>query len=451
MADSARFYLRQNHIVLDGVWDFRVPKSKLKALQQALQKSQKSFKWQSLSARNADNAESSTPNLDLDMDLALDTSETRANSTHKISAYDANDARANNANAHATGDKSTAAAQNTSHATSHQNTATQNTIEYIEFTPNAKIDLAFGIFLKQNLNASKSRAPRIIAHRQIEEILERCIITEIPPTPRRNWLASFFESLGKGVWKFFESFLDFVNFVGMSFYFLFFSIIRRDVKLAPLLFHINESGFRALPVSLLTSLIVGFAVALQGAVQLELMGAPLLSVETTAKLSLREMGPFILALVIAGRSASSFTAQIGVMQITDEIDAMKTMNLHPISFLVIPRLFALILVMPLLVFLADASSLVGGMIAVYIQLGIDASTYVERLYETVDWSHFWIGIVKAPFFGAAIALVGCFRGFCIKENTQELGRVTTISVVNALFWIIVIDAVFSFITSRLGI
>ncbi|WP_317371872.1 MlaE family lipid ABC transporter permease subunit [Helicobacter canis] len=317
----------------------------------------------------------------------------------------------------------------------------------IIFEQDAIIDLAFGIFLKTHLHKSLE----IQASEHIQAVLDQCLVSTIPPTPKRHLFRALLTSLGKWVYSFYQSFLDFLNFVGMSFYYLALSLWRRDVRLTPLLYHINESGFKALPVSLLTAFIVGFAIALQGAVQLELMGAPMLSIEMTAKLSLREMGPFILALVIAGRSASSFTAQIGVMRLTDEIDAMKTMNFHPITFLVIPRLFALIIVMPLLVFLADAFSLLGGMLAVYVQLGIDMGTYIDRVYESVSWSHFFIGLIKAPFFGAAIALVGCFRGFCIKENTQELGRITTISVVNALFWIIAINAVFSFITSRLGI
>lgn len=320
-------------------------------------------------------------------------------------------------------------------------------IARIVFEQDAQIDLAFGVFLKTHLHKSLE----IQASEHICVVLDQCLVSTMPPAPKRYLFRALLASLGKWAYSFYQSFLDFLNFVGMSFYYLALSLWRRDVRLTPLLYHINESGFKALPVSLLTALIVGFAIALQGAVQLELMGAPMLSIEMSAKLSLREMGPFILALVIAGRSASSFTAQIGAMHLTDEIDAMKTMNFHPIAFLVIPRLFALIIVMPLLVFLADAFSLLGGMLAVYMQLGINMGTYIDRVYESVSWSHFFIGLVKAPFFGAAIALVGCFRGFCIKENTQELGRVTTISVVNALFWIIAINAAFSFITSRLGI
>lgn len=327
----------------------------------------------------------------------------------------------------------------------------KHTITQVVFEQDARIDLAFGIFLKEHLQSELHSPPEILAKEQIHSVLNQCLIATIPKTPRQHTLQDLLAAVGKGIYDFFQSFLDFLNFVGMSFYYLVISLWRRRIRLTPLLYHINESGFKALPVSLLTALIVGFAIALQGAVQLELMGAPLLSVEMTAKLSLREMGPFILALVIAGRSASSFTAQIGVMRLTDEIDAMKTMGFHPITFLVIPRLFALIIVMPLLVFLADAFSLLGGMVAVYMHLGIDMASYIDRVYESVSWSHFFVGLAKAPFFGAAIALVGCFRGFCVRENTEELGRVTTISVVNALFWIIAINAIFSFLTSRLGI
>lgn len=324
-------------------------------------------------------------------------------------------------------------------------------IDSIVFAQNAEIDIAFATFLKQQ---TKDIEIQIITTPQTQKVFDLCVnqISESKPKlPFLQNLVNIIDTFGMYIYNFSASFLDFVNFVGMSFYFLSLSLFKREVRISPLLYHINESGFKALPVSLLTAFIVGFAIALQGAVQLEALGAPLLSVETTAKLSLREMGPFILALVIAGRSASSFTAQIGVMQITEEIDAMKTMNFNPIAFLVIPRLFALMIAMPLLVFLADAFSLIGGMIAVYVQLGIDFQTYIGRFYETVEWSHFWLGIIKAPFFGAAIALVGCFRGFCIKGDSQELGRITTISVVNALFWIIAIDAIFSFLTARLGI
>ncbi|PAF47817.1 ABC transporter [Helicobacter sp. 12S02634-8] len=267
---------------------------------------------------------------------------------------------------------------------------------------------------------------------------------------RRSW--NIFEKMGRYIEDFIQESLDFLNFCGMTLY-AFTQALAHPlrIRIASLCYHINESGFKALPVSVLTALIVGAAVTLQGAMQLQGMGVPLMSVETTAKLSLREMGPFILALVIAGRSASSFTAQIGVMGLTEELDAMKTMNFSPFEFLVLPRVLALVIAMPLLVFLADAFALLGGMLAIKYQLGISFGAYIERFYDTVSWNHFWVGLIKAPFFGWAIAMVGCFRGFEVKGDTESVGRLTTISVVNALFWIIFINALFSVIFTKLNV
>lgn len=265
-------------------------------------------------------------------------------------------------------------------------------------------------------------------------------------------LLSPMEWVGKSLYKTFDKTLDFFNFTGLSLYFFAKSLLHPSrIRIAPLFYHINESGFKALPVSILTALIVGSAITLQGAIQLQSMGVPMMSVETTAKLSLREMGPFILALVIAGRSASSFTAQIGVMKITEELDAMKTMNFNAFEFLVLPRVMALVIAMPLMVFLSDAFALFGGMLAIKYQLGIGFGQYIDRFYDTVGWNHFWVGMIKAPFFGWAIAMVGCFRGFEVRGDTEEVGRLTTISVVNALFWIIFINAMFSVIFTKLGI
>ncbi len=245
---------------------------------------------------------------------------------------------------------------------------------------------------------------------------------------------------------------EFLNFSGLLLFHFYRTILNpRQFRWKSFLYHINESGFRALPVALLTAFIVSLAVSLQGAIELESMGAPLLSVDTTAKLALREMGPFILALVIAGRSSSSYTAQLGVMNITDEISAMRVMDFSIMEFLVLPRFLALVMIMPFMVFLADAVSIFAGMIAIKATLGLSFFQYVERFYETVDWIHFFLGIIKAPFFGAAIAMVGCFRGLQVRGDTEQVGKSTTTSVVNALLWCIIIDAIFSIIFARLDL
>ncbi len=264
-----------------------------------------------------------------------------------------------------------------------------------------------------------------------------------------NYIYMFFEILGRWCYKFYQTSISFFNFMGIFLYFFSMSCVKPSYfRFKSLAYHIYEQGFKALPVGLVTSLIIGYAITLQGAYQLNSMGVPIMSVDTTAKLSLREIGPFILALVIAGRSSSSFTAQLGSMRLTEELSAMRAMDLNIFHFLIIPRVLALIIVMPLMVFAADSVALFGGMIAIKTSINIGFETYLERFYETVSITHFWIGVVKAPVFGAIIGIVGCFRGLECKGDTQSIGKMTTISVVNAIFWIIVANAIFSFIFTR---
>lgn len=334
----------------------------------------------------------------------------------------------------------------------------------IDFNEVGRIDFIFASFLFECLHKLSIRFHFINLTQKTKKILETfqtfsSEITQLSNSYKNSYTSSFgkfsfltkiFSALSTKLAQNYGKMLDFFSFTGLVLYFLFKALLHpKRIRLSSLLYHINESGFKALPVSLATALIVGTAITYQGAIQLQSLGAPLASIDTTAKLSLREMGPFILALIVAGRSASSFTAQIGVMKITEEINAMKTMGFNLFDFIVIPRILALMIAMPLLVFLNDIFTLLGGMLAIKYQLDVGFSQYIERFYETVNWNHFWIGIIKAPFFGLAIAMVGIFRGFEVRGGTEEIGRLTTISVVNALFWIIFINAVFSIVFTRI--
>lgn len=225
----------------------------------------------------------------------------------------------------------------------------------------------------------------------------------------------------------------------------------RFFRFKAMLFHIEESGVRALPIITLTTFIVGIVIAYQSALQLEQFGASLIVVEMTAMLTLRELAPVIAAIVLAGRNASSYTAQIGVMGITEELEAMQTMNFNPHIFLVIPRIIALIIAMPFVIFLANLAGIAGEMLIINSYLGISYTQYLERFYEMVEIRHFWVGIIKAPFYGALIALIGCFRGFQVTNSTESVGRYTTISVVNALFWVIALNAAFSVILTEFSL
>ncbi|MGL2665871.1 ABC transporter permease [Helicobacter pylori] len=327
----------------------------------------------------------------------------------------------------------------------------------MDFSGCQKIDFVFGMFLfdlikerSLNIELCNVSENNACALKVVKDWLEKEEDLESKKAGKKYEL--LITKLGKSLVETYNTFLNAFNFCGMILFYFIKSVFNpKRFCITPLLYHINESGFKVLPVSILTVFIVGFAVALQGALQLQDMGTPLMSVEMTAKLALREIGPFILTLVVAGRSASSFTAQIGVMKITEELDAMKTMGFNPFEFLVLPRVLALVIVLPLLVFIADAFAILGGMFAIKYQLDLGFSSYIDRFHDTVGWNHFLVGIVKAPFWGFAIAMVGCMRGFEVKGDTESIGRLTTISVVNALFWIIFLDAVFSIIFSKLNI
>jgi phospholipid/cholesterol/gamma-HCH transport system permease protein len=164
----------------------------------------------------------------------------------------------------------------------------------------------------------------------------------------------------------------------------------------------------------------------------------------------RELGVLLTAIMIAGRSASAFAAQIGSMKLAEEVDAMRTIGLDPVEVLVLPRVIAMILMMPLLAFFASVLAVIGGGLFTWISLDIPPATFVQRLREVVPMSDFWIGLSKAPVFGAIIAIIGCFQGFQVTDNAESVGMRTTLAVVQAIFVVIVLDAFFAVFYSALG-
>lgn len=312
------------------------------------------------------------------------------------------------------------------------------------------MDFSFAIFLDEYFKDRNIKYHLINAHHEIEEIFE--LIGGRKEFELYKPSFSFLGEIGKWLYAKYEAGRNFLNFFGLFAYHLLVTLFNPTLlRFSSLIYHINNAGFKALPVGLVTCAIVSSAISIQGVLQLQKMGVPLASVETMAKLALREMGPFIFAIVVAGRSASSFTAQIGVMRITEELDAMKTMGFDWYRFIVLPRFLALVIAMPLLVFVADFASLLASACVIVWQTGITFSQYVERFYEFVGLMNLWVGVIKAPFFGAVIALVGCYRGLEIRGDTQSVGKYTTISVVNALFWMIFVNAIFSIIFTRFNV
>ncbi len=284
------------------------------------------------------------------------------------------------------------------------------------------------------------------------DLCSRFSSKNVTPDTKQASIKDFFYALGKQVHTAYTVFIVFINFLGGVTLSLFGSILNPNkFRFKATLFHIEQNGLYAVPIIVITSLLIGVVLAYQGAVQLQQFGANIFIVEMIGISATRELAPLIAAIVIAGRTASAFTAQIGVMKLTDEIDAMKTMGFRTWEFVILPRVVAMMIVLPLLVVVADSVTIFGGMIIADIDLGISYVEFMDRFRETVAMKHILIGLIKAPFFGIIIALVGCFRGFLVESNTQSVGKYTTISVVNAIFWAIAFNAIFSIVLTKMGI
>ena len=247
-------------------------------------------------------------------------------------------------------------------------------------------------------------------------------------------------------------FLSFITFLGELFSTkMHYLKSFKNFRFKEIAFEINESGVKAIGIIALTSFLIGLVVAYQSAFQLKIYGANIFIVDMLGISILRELAPLITAIVIAGRSGSAFTAQIGAMKITEELDAMRTMGFSPHKFLVLPRILALMIVMPILIFIADIMGIIGGMVVANLDLGISTELFLERFNEVVAAKHFFIGIIKGPFFAFFIASISIYRGLMVKNDTQSIGFNTTKSVVESIFAVIVCDAIFSIMFTNLGI
>ena len=264
--------------------------------------------------------------------------------------------------------------------------------------------------------------------------------------------SNIFYNIGQATIGYWQFFLSFLNFIGEFSYKFFKSLIFiKKFRFKETIYHIYHSGFSASLIISVTMFLVGMVIAYQGSVQLAKFGADIFIVDTVGISITRELSPMVVAIIIAGRSGSSYTAEIGSMKLTQEIDAMKTMGFDVIDFLVIPRVVALIVSMPLLIFLGDIMGIAGGAFASYFELNISPTIFINRLYEALALKHYILGLIKAPFFAFTIAIIGCFRGFLVSNNTQSIGLQTTASVVNSIFVVIALDAIFSIIFTELGI
>jgi phospholipid/cholesterol/gamma-HCH transport system permease protein len=216
-------------------------------------------------------------------------------------------------------------------------------------------------------------------------------------------------------------------------------------------YHMEQTGLNAVPIVSLISFLIGAVLAYQGAEQLRRFGGEIFTVNLVGVSFLREIGILLTAIMVAGRSGSAFTAQIGSMKLREEIDAMRTLGLDPMEVLVLPRVIALLIMMPILGFISAMMGLMGGGLVVWLELGMSPAMYVERVKEAVDVWDALVAFIKAPVFGLLIAMIGCFEGLKVEGSAESVGQRTTTSVVEGIFTVIVVDAFFSIMFVKLGI
>src|ERR1700742_695156 len=217
----------------------------------------------------------------------------------------------------------------------------------------------------------------------------------------------------------------------------------RGWRISSLTRHVYETGITAIPIVALIAFLISVIVAYLGAQQLSRFGADIFVVDLVTIATLREMGVLLTSIIVAGRSGSAFAAEIGVMQLNEETDALRAMGINPIEVLVVPRVLALVIALPLLTIIADAMGLAGGSLLSLINLHIPLPQFTARLRESLSPTTFWSGLVKAPVFAILIAMVGTYRGMQVRDSARELGRLTTVAVVQSIFMVILADALFA--------
>jgi phospholipid/cholesterol/gamma-HCH transport system permease protein len=223
------------------------------------------------------------------------------------------------------------------------------------------------------------------------------------------------------------------------------SLRPRHLRLASVTRHIYETGIQAIPIVALIAFLISVIIAYLSAQQLRQFGAEIFTVDLVAIAVLREMGVLLTAIIVAGRSGSAFAAEIGVMRLNDEIDALHSMGVDPFEVLVLPRLIGLLIALPLLTIVADAMGLAGGALLSSLLLDISLTQFIPRLQDALAPTTFWAGLIKAPVFAVLIAMVGTYRGMQVRDSSRELGRLTTVAVVQSIFLVIFADAIFAIV------
>lgn len=269
--------------------------------------------------------------------------------------------------------------------------------------------------------------------------------------PEQNTGIQVLSRIGCAVDKLWQDSLKLLGFIGLILQTLARNLFRpKQWRITPVVAHIEQIGLNAAPIVVLLTFMVGAVVAFLGATVLANFGAGIFTVDLVAFSFLREFGVLLTAILLAGRTASAFTAQIGSMKANEEIDAIRTLGLDPMDLLVLPRVLALLIALPLLTFLAMMAGILGGAVVCIVSLGISPDMFISLLHSDIGVQHFLVGMVKAPFFAFLIAAVGCLEGFKVAGSAESVGEHTTSSVVQSIFIVIVLDAVAALFFMEMG-
>ncbi len=267
-----------------------------------------------------------------------------------------------------------------------------------------------------------------------------------------NWIAHWLDEVGHSLIHVYRQIADMCEFFGEIIVVFFEACLHpRRFRFNAVVRQMYEVWVKALAIVGVLCFLIGVVIAYQGVQQLRQFGAETFTVEAVGIGMFRELGVLLTAIIVAGRSGSAFTAQIGTMQVNQEVDAMRTIGLNPVEWLVMPRIIALVISMPLLAFWGDMAGLLGGAVACTVYLDFTFVQFFDRLRDTVGAWHFYTGMIKSPVFGFIIAAIGCFEGLQVSGSAESVGALTTRSVVESIFCVIVLDAVFSIVFLLAGV
>ena len=274
---------------------------------------------------------------------------------------------------------------------------------------------------------------------------------KVPPHSNGQALAYALGSIGQSIAAVGQSFTDFVNMLGaLSVVILRVASRPHTFRLTSLVHQLDNVAWRAVPIILLITFLIGCIIAQQGLFHFRKFGADIYVVDMVGILVLRELGVLIVAIMVAGRSGSAYTAELGSMKMREEIDALHTMGFDPIEVLVLPRIVALIIAVPILTFLGSMAALYGGGLVCWLYGGIDPDVFLQRLKEAITLDHFKVGMIKAPFMALIVGVVACVEGLAVKGSAESLGLQTTASVVESIFLVIVLDGLFAIFFASIG-